>query len=426
MKQASPQLIETEGKTDSLRGSGYNEAIILGFGLVLALWLRLALWPYETLDYLDFFGPWYDHLQASSGLAGLATVDANYTPPYLYLLTISATGLSFLPKLLAIKLIGISFDFVAAMLIYKIVRLRHSQGMLPLLAALLFLFAPTVVLNSALWGQVDIIYATGLLTCLYFVLRQRPVLATLAFGLALSFKLQAIFLLPLLLILAWQRQLIRWVHFLLLPLVYVAMMIPAWLAGRPLLEMLTIYLQQANTYRELTMNAPNLYQWLPNSQYELLYPAGMVFALAMVGLFILIVQKSGLSLTNGRLVQIAVLSALLLPYVLPKMHERYFFVADLLSLILVLYYPRLFLVPLLTMVASLFSYFPFLFGRTIIPLPVLAFLPLIAIGILLWHLLAGRLRPALKETVTFELAVPLARDKSIEIKLGTDLTHVKP
>lgn len=409
--QTRYQFLVNNPRTDVFSTARFEEAIVFGVGLVLALWLRFALWPYETADYWDFFGPWYDHIQTNGGFSALADIEANYTLPYLYLLTIAATWLSGLPKLLAIKLIGISFDFVAALLVYKIVRLRHSQGMLPLLAMLLFLFSPTVVLNSAVWGQVDIIYATGLLACLYYLLRQRPALAVVAFGLALSLKLQAIFLLPLLLILLWRRQLLRWVHFLLVPLVYLLMMVPAWLAGRPFVALISVYLEQANTYQDLTRNAPNLYQWLPNSQYDLFYPAGLIFTLAVVGLFVLIVHKSGVMLTNGRLLQIGLLSTLLLPYVLPKMHERYFFAADLLALILVFYYPRLMPVPLLVIGASLFSYFPYLFQRSVIPLPTLAFMPLLAIVILLWHLLTE--------------SVPLNYDQN-RYFLGSMATFQKP
>lgn len=373
---------------DRVKNARIEEAIILGVGLLLALWLRFVLWPYETADYLDFFSPWYDHIQANGGFWALATIDANYTPPYLYALTAVAMLLPGLPKLLAIKLIGISFDFVAAIFVYKIARLRHPKGLAPLIAMFLFLFTPTVVLNSALWGQVDIIYTTGLLACLYFLLRQRPIWAFIAFGLALAVKLQAIFLLPLLLILLWRRQMVRWFHFLLLPLVYLLAIVPAWIAGRPFITLITVYLQQANTYRSLARNIPNFYQWLPNSLYDILYPAGMIFVLAGMGLFVLIVHKSGVALTNGRLLQIGLLSTLLMPYLLPKMHERYFFAADILSLILVFYYPRLVLIPLLVIAASFFSYFPFLFNKIIIPLPTLAFFPLAAILILLWHLLA--------------------------------------
>jgi hypothetical protein len=43
------------------------------------------------------------------------------------------------------------------------------------------------------------------------------------------------------------------------------------------------------------------------------------------------------------------------------MHERYFFLADVLTVVLAFYRPRLWFVPLIVQAASLLSYLPFLF-----------------------------------------------------------------
>ena len=45
------------------------------------------------------------------------------------------------------------------------------------------------------------------------------------------------------------------------------------------------------------------------------------------------------------------------------MHERYFYLADVLAVVLAFHRPRLWYVPLLVQAASLLSYGPFLFGR---------------------------------------------------------------
>ncbi len=67
------------------------------------------------------------------------------------------------------------------------------------------LLAPVMILNSSFWGQADSIYTAALLACLYFLLLRRNWLAFLSFGIAFAFKLQAIFLAPLLVIL-WFKQ----------------------------------------------------------------------------------------------------------------------------------------------------------------------------------------------------------------------------
>jgi uncharacterized membrane protein len=78
------------------------------------------------------------------------------------------------------------------------------------------------------------------------------------------------------------------------------------------------------------------------------------------------------------------------------MHERYFYMADVLSIVVAFYRPRLWLVPVLVQFASFFSYLPFLFGRrgaetTVIGFPVLAAAMLVALILVVWDYLKVQL-----------------------------------
>ena len=64
------------------------------------------------------------------------------------------------------------------------------------------------------------------------------------------------------------------------------------------------------------------------------------------------------------------ISALAVPYFLPKMHERYFFVADLFSVIFAFYFPRYFFLPIVIISSSLLSYAPFMLGELFVSLKV--------------------------------------------------------
>jgi len=132
-------------------------------------------------------------------------------------------------------------------------------------------------------------------------------------------------------------------------------------------DLFTIYFQQANTWPILTMNAPNMYTWFSNDYYDLFMPVGLILAASIVFLLILLVYKSPKKLSNPLIIQIACLSALVMPYFLPKMHDRYFFLADVLSIVLVFYYPRFWWAALITIFSSLSTYLVFLFGTTIFP-----------------------------------------------------------
>jgi Gpi18-like mannosyltransferase len=240
-----------------------------------------------------------------------------------------------------------------------------------------------VVLNGSFWGETDMLYTSCLVACLYFLLSKQKTAGLVAFGLAFSFKLQALFLAPFLLILLMKRA-VSWKQFLLVPVVYLMTLVPAWLVGRPLPELLQVYLGQTDKYKALSMNAPTLYQWLPNGLYNILYPAGVIWCAVMVFFFVTLVYKSRMQLADERMIELAMLSVLIVPCFLPKMHDRFFFPADVIAILLGFYFPQRFYVPIVVSAVSFFSYLPFLFGYEVIPLRYLTLIPL-AMIVLLSH-----------------------------------------
>lgn len=314
--------------------------------LALAVGIRLAMVPNRSWDYMSFLQPWYDHIQAAGGLAALATGFADYTPPYLYWMTIAATWLADLPPLLSIKLFGMATDFLLASYIYRLLRLPDLAPAVQARAEAGFwaaLFLPTVMVNSALWGQCDGIYATGALACVYNLCRHRFLRACLWFGVGFAFKLQTIFIAPLLCLALLHPQGRIWGVFLV-PLTYLALMVPAWMVGRPLAELLLIYAHQAENYPSLSLNAPNLYEWIPDSLYWPVMPLGVAFAvlgvLAVIGLVWRGQSGRLASLRTQDWITLAFFFAFFAAFALPKMHERYFYMAEVFCLIHAFIHPR--------------------------------------------------------------------------------------
>lgn len=292
--------------------------------VALALALRLALFPYETYDYHNFLSHWYDHLR-QNGFQGFKTGFSNYTPPYLYLLWL-ASCLP-MPKLYAIKSISLLGDFALAFAVLLLVRLKYDRRPVWLAAFAAVLFAPSIFFNSALWGQSDCIFTAFLIAALYCLFRNWAGRALFFFSIAFAFKLQAFFLLPVFFVL-WAKGKLPLKYFLLLPAVYVALCLPALLAGRPFYELLTIYLEQANTYPRLTSSAPNLYQWLPDDA-KVFGQAGLIFAVVLVGSLAYACLKSDAPWGEHLTLRLALAVALLVPFALPYMHERYFYASTL-------------------------------------------------------------------------------------------------
>jgi Gpi18-like mannosyltransferase len=355
----SPRAAQVPGHgtpVDS-RGQGWVRGYWLLLPALVALGSRLTLVPFVSEDFTYFFGPWSSHLRAH-GLAPLGQEFTDYQPTYLYLLAL--TNLLPIPLLWSVKIIPIIGDFVLAYFVAALVRLRYPGRLVALWAGGTILFVPTVVLNSSVWGQCDVLFTTGLVASLYFLLRDRPVATCVAYGLAFSLKLQAIFFAPIIL-LAWMRGRLRLRHVLLIPAIHLLTLHPALYLGRSLPSALGIYLRQTHTYRVLQMRAPNAYQWIPDSYYSVVAPVGIAVALLAVAGLLLVLARRPAVLDRDGWVAAALAFALVMPGLLPSMHERYFYAADVCAVVYAFYFPRRAAVAVVTQLASLFAYVPYLF-----------------------------------------------------------------
>ena len=72
-------------------------------------------------------------------------------------------------------------------------------------------------------------------------------------------------------------------------------------------------------------------------------------------------------------IKIALVFAIALPFLLPEMHERYFYLADVISIIYAFSFPRYFFVAIIMQLCSLLSYAPYFLNRQIVDLPYVAF-----------------------------------------------------
>ncbi|HSE40655.1 MAG TPA: hypothetical protein VLH08_07800 [Acidobacteriota bacterium] len=337
----------------------HENRFILVVGIILALILRYFLFSYISADYKGFLSNWYDFI-AGHGFEAFAHDFSNYNPLYLYMMAIVIFGLPFLPKIVAIKIISVFFDLILAWFVYKLVSVKYPKSFAAVCSFFAVLFAPTVFLNSACWGQADSIYTAGLVACVYWIYTGKQWHALAAFGFALAVKAQAIFLAPLLLLLLLQKRL-SWKPFLLVPVIYFLSLAPAWLAGRSLSDLMYTYVNQSQNYHELSKNAPNFFEWFPDAAYDVLYPAGLVLAVFVVFLLLAGCLKSKRKIESDLIIHSAFVFVLVVPYFLPKMHERYFYPADIFSIIYTFYFPKYFFIPIVVIFCSFLAYLPYLF-----------------------------------------------------------------
>ena len=393
----------------------------VGAAAVLIVVAGLAVrWPWHdelTTDVRFFFAPWYDVLTQNGGFAALRHPFYNYNPPYLYLLTVG-TWLP-VPELVAIKLIPTVSDLLLGYAGYLIVRQCTRGHGRALLAAALLVLAPTVVLNSSWWGQCDSIYAAFSLLALHHQLRNRTVLAWALLGVAVGFKLQALFLVPVLLtVLACRGIRVRtalaaataWIG------TFLALLVPAWLAGASWTNLLGIYPAQvtagntlaAATLRDLladpsmpyatggvggqsaapaaafAYNAASAYQWLPRTRVVGGSSSGSWRCVVLVGGAGLLAYRHRRTLGSRALLSVAAFQSTAIPFLLPAMHDRYFYVADALLIAAACVLPRLIPAAVLAQAASLTAYAVILWGAPGALLPFAAGAELLALAARRW------------------------------------------
>ena len=335
----------------------------------IALLGRLPFFPRETSDFTDFLLPWSERLRQLGGFRGLGKNIGNYNVPYMVLLALF-TYLP-IPALYLIKFTSLLFDLLLALTLGLFILHLGGSRVRGGVCFALCLALPTVFINGAVWGQCDSIYVSLALLGLWLCLAGKPGWGMAAFGLSFAFKLQAIFLLPVLFPLLLTGK-VKWYHLPIFPAVYALAVSPAVLAGRKLTDVLLFYVSTAATVGSgLNYNSPSMYSLL--YFYRLTDTAGAakagIFAAALLCLLVcalfLLKRKR---ITDKSILFAALLLSLGLPLLLPHMHDRYFYFVDVLTLCVSCLLPAAAPAVLLSQFASLLGYHAYFYLRYLLPM----------------------------------------------------------
>lgn len=335
----------------------------------VAIAIRLAGFSFVSGDFRHCLNPWTYNLKLGGHFFGMADLTTDYGAPYLYILS----AISYLPVtwfLFAIKTVSCVFDFVCAIYAMKIVVKLTGKQQLDILVYSIVLLWPTMVMNGSIWAQCDAMYGGLILMMLWYFLDEKPKLAMLLFGLAFSLKLQAVFVLPFIIILFLYR---KWnlQHALYAVASFVGINVPSWFFGLPVTHFIKVYIAQTSEYSyAVTLNAPSVYAFLPNSvdYYEVLEQVGTTIArlgIAAVAILCialaLYILKTKRQLSGKTYILLFLAATLIIPYFLPYMHERYFFMADIAVILYAFLEPkRWWIAPMVTF-PSCITYATFLF-----------------------------------------------------------------
>jgi Gpi18-like mannosyltransferase len=323
--------------------------------------VRFFLLSHESPDYTNFTKVWFDTLHSSTSFSVFKTDFYNYNPPYLYLLWFaSKLGTD---SLLITKVLSTVFDVGCALVAATILSKFSSKHVTLLFFTVLML--PTVILNSSMWGQADAIYTFFMLLSVYFSLDKQWFKAFLWLGFGVAFKAQALFLLPAFFIF-WLMSFVKTTEFLkgcgIVLLVMVSSLLPAALAGRDFNNLLSIYVNQSNYYTELVKGAPNLWQWFRNNDYDRFKNVGYLLTAGIVTLWGFVSTARKVTFSKELVLIACTISVLIVPFFLPKMHDRYFYSSDILTVVLAFVIPRTWWIAVLANFASWYSYMDWTWG----------------------------------------------------------------
>jgi Gpi18-like mannosyltransferase len=248
---------------------------------------------------------------------------------------------------------------------YKIIANFTSDAKKSITAYSLVLFCPTVLLNSGIWGQCDSIYTAFCVMSFFYFLKNKPQVSLFCYGIALSFKLQAIFFLPFFVFMYLYR---KW-NFLQIFFAicgFFVFNIILCLFGVPFLLWAEIYWLQLHEYSQLVLNAPTIYAIIPmNSKIGIIL---MISVLAIIT-FIILLSRNNCSEQTQLL--LCLMSTTIVPFILPHMHERYFYMAEIFVILYIVTNPKKWVLAMLIIFPSVITYTNYLYGKNNFSLQIL-------------------------------------------------------
>lgn len=328
-------------------GKNYSTFDLIVLFLVITITFILRLWFIDLKfpDYTYCLKPWVEQFKSYGGFPGLKYTIGNYTPAYMHLLMLFSYF--DVEPLYLIKGMGILLDYVLAVVTTKLIAPTDSKykQILIFSAALLL---PTVIANSSVWGQCDNIYTIFIFMAFYFAQKEKTIalhagkkrtiviqtdtLVLICIGCAFSFKLQTVFILPVLVVIFlwkdYRLQTLLWI-----PGVYCITLIPSLIAGRSLKELLLLYVSQASTFTEPQLNFPNIYSlWQFDAMADQFGQFCIFFCAVSLVIFVYYFYHKKVELTREFICCFTAFSVLYITFFLPHMHDRYSYIAEAIML----------------------------------------------------------------------------------------------
>ncbi len=340
--------------------SKYKNCLLFIIVTLLAIFIRELLFNFQSIDYNVFLSEWFDYLKNNGGIFAIPSYSGDYTGPYIFILAL----LTYLPikSLYSIKIVSLIFDIfmaIAGSLLVKelLKKKKHNVEKITLIIYTVLLFIPQVIMNSSMWGQCDSIYTTFCLLSIYFLVKNKLISSFIFLGIAFSFKLQTIFLLPLFVILFFAKaKNIKIYYFLLIPLMIIIMNLPCIIFGKSTLDCFLVYFIQTTEWSNyLTLNFPNIYTFFdPKNAYIANIGIFVTFIILLIALIYILRFK--IKFNEEKIITLTLWILIVVTFCLPRMHERYLFLGEILAVIYYVVYRKNLITVLFINIMTIITY----------------------------------------------------------------------
>lgn len=313
--------------------------IIAIIALVATAVFRIMFADYKSGDYIVYLEGWLNHYRNLSVADGLKYAVGNYSPPYNYFLQLFAKLPIF--DLYMIKVVSYLFEVLTAIYLVKLIAkvkvADNNYAWLPIILAI-----PMFFIDSSVWAQCDSIYTFFLILGIYLSLNRKSPQAFVCFGVSLAFKLQAVFLFPAVLVLLLSKNnegktFLKWRDIWLTPLAFILLTVWPMFFGRSFSDTFLIYLKQSqeSLFYCGAMSFWIFFQWANNDYSNIATAVALIITLIVlvVVLYKCLKKVNIRSLSNNDVVLICMMITFIVVMLLPKMHERYFYITNLFMIV---------------------------------------------------------------------------------------------
>jgi len=117
----------------------------------LAVYLHFLFWWTEPRDMGLFLEPWFEHIVHYGPIAAFSHPFSNYTPSYLYLLSMASLAHRLIAPMFAIKLLSVLGNLFAVWAVSNLIKACPGRRRY----AFILFAVPSFVINPALLAQCD-------------------------------------------------------------------------------------------------------------------------------------------------------------------------------------------------------------------------------------------------------------------------------